>query len=398
MDKNDINEKLQVLENNIREVQKLYQKLEESYSLNKAFIDTQSDESIKNIVNKQLEQVKTKTQEAQEMIDELKESYEFIATIQNNGKNRIQYIQEILTDSTLKDIDNKLQYFKNTYDNIFYNQDGDLMANFLNKYKEINQTYEKLYFSYGNQKSKIDKLDDDIKDFFDKYNEIIMGNEEHISKYDILNKVFDDFNDKKAQLDDFYIKIFGDNENINSLQKELENRQCQLKEIEQEAKRVIELSSDAGLASGFHQQVKSARSNKRIALFVFSTILVIMGWFNFSTIDFENLQNIDLASVVVRLMINIPFIWVATVANINLNKYTKLEQEYAHKESLAKSFERYKEEIEKLNNGHGKENELMEKLMGINLEAFRKNPADSIEKIKSDGFFKMLLKNKETQE
>ena len=72
-----------------------------------------------------------------------------------------------------------------------------------------------------------------------------------------------------------------------------------------------------------------------------------MGIFNFNTIDFKNLKDIDLISIITRFMINIPFLWIATVANINLNKYTKLEQEYSHKESLAKSFERYKKYLEK---------------------------------------------------
>ncbi|MWV63022.1 hypothetical protein DCO58_01060 [Helicobacter saguini] len=121
-----------------------------------------------------------------------------------------------------------------------------------------------------------------------------------------------------------------------------------------------------------------------------------MGIFNFKTIDFGNLKDIDLVSIIVRFTINIPFIWAATAANINLNKYTKLEQEYAHKESLAKSFERYKQEITKLNDN--KKTELMEKLMDINLEAFKKNPADSIEKIKSDKLFKNPLQSKETKE
>ena len=76
---------------------------------------------------------------------------------------------------------------------------------------------------------------------------------------------------------------------------------------------------------------------------------------------------------------------IATVANINLNKYTKLEQEYSHKESLAKSFERYKTEIEKLDRiDSEKSNSLIMNLMELNLEAFKVNPANSIDKIKKD--------------
>ena len=77
-----------------------------------------------------------------------------------------------------------------------------------------------------------------------------------------------------------------------------------------------------------------------------------------------------------------PFIWIAIVSNINLNKYARLEEEYAHKESLAKSFERYKEQIEELDNE--KSQELMTTLLKTNLEAFEKNPAETMIYAKSD--------------
>ncbi|ELD5175582.1 hypothetical protein QQI99_001801, partial [Campylobacter upsaliensis] len=189
-------------------------------------------------------------------------------------------------------------------------------------------------------------------------------------------------------MDSFYKVIFGsDDDNIKSLKKELEERKEQLKMIEEEAKKVIDLSSDAGLAAGFFAQAEKARRNKDVNLYFFILVIVCMAYFNYITIDWNNLNNIDLVSVIVRLMINTPFIWAATVTNINLNKYFKLEQEYAHKESLAKSFERYKDQIKDLSANYEtdeKQVELMTKLLDTNIEAFKKNPSDNIEKIRSN--------------
>ncbi|EAL0282682.1 hypothetical protein BXA09_08905, partial [Campylobacter upsaliensis] len=183
-------------------------------------------------------------------------------------------------------------------------------------------------------------------------------------------------------MDSFYKVIFGsDDDNIKSLKKELEERKEQLKMIEEEAKKVIDLSSDAGLAAGFFAQAEKARRNKDVNLYFFILVIVCMAYFNYITIDWNNLNNIDLVSVIVRLMINTPFIWAATVTNINLNKYFKLEQEYAHKESLAKSFERYKDQIKDLSANYEtdeKQVELMTKLLDTNIEAFKKNPSDNI--------------------
>ena len=56
----------------------------------------------------------------------------------------------------------------------------------------------------------------------------------------------------------------------------------------------------------------------------------------------------ELYKILFKVTINAPLIWIATIANINLNRFSKLEQEYSHKEALAKSYERYRTEIEQL--------------------------------------------------
>jgi hypothetical protein len=176
----------------------------------------------------------------------------------------------------------------------------------------------------------------------------------------------------------------------------LNERLSNLKEVELEAKKIINLSSDAGLAGGFVQKGKQANINKIISLCVFVLALILLACFNFSTINFEELDKITLTSITIRLIINIPLLWIATVANINLNKYSKLEQEYAHKESLAKSYERYKDEISKLSTLDVDANietqkTLHSQLISLNLEAFKKNPAEGMDHAKSNLLFDRLI-------
>ncbi|GAA5557420.1 hypothetical protein Asch01_02149 [Acinetobacter schindleri] len=59
-----------------------------------------------------------------------------------------------------------------------------------------------------------------------------------------------------------------------------------------------------------------------------------------------------------------------------MNKYSRLEQDYSHKETLAKSYERYRSEIKQLEllGVDGSEN-LKVKLLETNLDAFKVNPA-----------------------
>ncbi len=385
MSKKEIDDALAKVNQQIQQINSLYQKLEKSYSINKAFIDSNSEESLKTLIDRELNDFRAKTDEINVMLLKLKEGFDFLTTLQNNGKNRIQYVQDMLSDKILEDIKDKSEAFYESYNQIFNTENGDLTEDFIKKYEIINNLYKKLYESTNNKKSISEELEEKIDNFFEQYS-ILIKNDNGTSMYDEFINKNNDFNSKKIKLDTFYTRIFGNEaEDTKSLNNELEERLNRLKDIEKEAKKILSLSSDAGLAGGFNQKVDEVKKNKYVSLAVFVVVLIIMGIFNFNTIDFKNLKDIDLISIITRFMINIPFLWIATVANINLNKYTKLEQEYSHKESLAKSFERYKTEIEKLDRiDSEKSNSLIMKLMELNLEAFKVNPANSIDKIKKD--------------
>lgn len=385
MSKKEIDDALAKVNQQIQQINSLYQKLEKSYSINKAFIDSNSEESLKTLIDSELNDFRAKTDEINVMLLKLKEGFDFLTTLQNNGKNRIQYVQDMLSDKILEDIKDKSEAFYESYNQIFNTENGDLTEDFIKKYEIINNLYKKLYESTNNKKSISEELEEKIDNFFEQYS-ILIKNDNGTSMYDEFINKNNDFNSKKIKLDTFYTRIFGNEaEDTKSLNNELEERLNRLKDIEKEAKKILSLSSDAGLAGGFNQKVDEVKKNKYVSLAVFVVVLIIMGIFNFNTIDFKNLKDIDLISIITRFMINIPFLWIATVANINLNKYTKLEQEYSHKESLAKSFERYKTEIEKLDRiDSEKSNSLMMNLMELNIEAFKVNPANSIDKIKKD--------------
>lgn len=119
--------------------------------------------------------------------------------------------------------------------------------------------------------------------------------------------------------------------------------------------------------------------------------LAILNLWNFeeNAISFKIITDID--SLITKIIYSAPLVWIAIVANVNLNKYSRLEEEYAHKESLAKSFERYKLQISELESPEDSK-ELMTKLLFANIGAFEKNAADTMNKAKSDTFFNSFSK------
>lgn len=362
----------------LKELEKFYNQIRDYYSIKEELIKSDEEESLRNVFNNEIALIKDNATKSLNILENAKEIDSYL-----NENNRFQNAKNLLSDETINQLEDKKVAIQEAYTKIFESPSGNLSDIYNEMYEKTKNAYTDLFVNKTGEKVKIEILNTHIDKFEEKYASII-SNEKSISNE--VENLHKDFKTKQTELDKFYKKIFGDEEKeINSLKDELELRLSQLKETEIEARKVINLSSDAGLGGGFFQKAKEAKINKYISLGVFVFVLIVMGCFNFNTIDFKNLKEIDLISITVRFMINAPFIWIATVANLNLNKYARLEQEYSHKESLAKSFERYKTEIEKLNDTETvKSKELLVELMTLNLEAFKLNPSSTMDGAKSD--------------
>lgn len=274
---------------------------------------------------------------------------------------------------------------------------------------KIHETYYELFDKQENEKSKIEKLKFEIskiqvvyEDLFDvitdsgetKVKEFEHKINELVQYYDDLFLSDDpDTRSKKEQIDfvlkriqNFYDKIYGNPEkSILSLNADLESRLDNLKNVEERAKSVIGLSSEAGLAGGFVVKVKEAKKGQKISIIVFVLMVLAIFGFNLYLFDKSDFLNMKWDTFLFKVLVNAPLIWIATIANINLNRFSRLEQEYSHKEALAKSYERYKTEIQELEQlGVTGSEDLKLKLLEINLEAFKVNPAEHSGKAKPD--------------
>ncbi len=334
-----------------------------------------------NVVKNQLLAQLAKFEEFDNQISEIKESLD---ATDDDGDTYYQKLLSITNSENIESISALIGKIKSEYQSLF-EVDGN-NENIIDRIKQVDSEFQDMYHEIfvkeinghdGEKTTKSSLSYAQFNQLNDFYTKVFVGDEFFGGVS--LQEQTDTW---RNELDKFYTKIFG-NEKQPSLELELETRLAALKEVEIEAKKVIDLSSDAGLAGGFVEKGKQARTNKFIALCVFILALVLLALFNFITIDFTKLNQITIQSIVIRFLINLPLLWLATVANINLNKYARLEEEYAHKESLAKSYERYKSEVEKLDDLEQVDN-LKAELISINLEAFRKNPAKTMHKAKSN--------------
>ncbi len=88
-------------------------------------------------------------------------------------------------------------------------------------------------------------------------------------------------------------------------------------------------------------------------------------------ITFEKL----ILSILYKMPIYLPLMWMAIFAMKRRAETARLEQEYAHKVAVASSYESYKTQIDKLELDD-KSKELLQSLMSKTLEIIAKNPSD----------------------
>lgn len=359
--------------------------------------DIQDTKSLKNQLQSELDELLQLKLEISSLKVMIEYKYE-------DGSTTLQTLKELLDSDNLANLYNGADKLREHYQSYFEATEGEELS-FSQKLDKLSTKTKELYSYLFNNEVVIEGLETSREQAIKKkYQEI-----EKFYDYIFLDETDKDgqplssystmFNEQKTSLDKFYVKIFGDEKNP-SLENELDTRLTNLSTIEEQALKTINQASSAGLAGGFFDKVNQARESKKNNLWVFGISLFLLALFNFLTIEFDKLDQITITSIIVRVILNVPLIWIATVANINLNKYSKLEQEYGHKEALARSFEKYKSEIITLNAETDETIYLKTKLLDLNLEAFRKNPADGMETAKSDSFFEKMIPNikKEKQE
>lgn len=341
----------------------------------------------------------SKTTELAQVKEQLNESLAAIEKIQEfiaedeDGDSDYSDLLKLIDEKNLEELDNKSDEIHQFYTQLFDNNDGDK-----SKAEQINDQITKIANKY---KSLFDELDDNeetkIEEYERKINELIKYYDGlFLSDDPEVQSKEEQINSQLLKIQKFHDKVYGDKEkNIPSLTDDLTERLENLKSIEAKAKSVIGLSSEAGLAGGFVVKGKEAKNGQIISIVVFVAVVLIIFGFNLYFFDKSDFLNMEWNTFIFKLLINAPLIWIATIANINLNKFSRLEQEYSHKEALAKSYERYKAEIQELESlGAVGSNELKLKLLEINLEAFKVNPAEKSDKAKADFSIWELLTNK----
>ena len=278
--------------------------------------------------------------------------------------------------------------------------------------------------------TNIETFRTDIEEKFDEvdsfYQKLLDDDEDESIKTQILNeKTYIEENSKSAEiilkeasskideLKVFYIEIYGEpNEETGKLEgglkKELKVRLQQLSEYEEGQKETYEKlikdknqklkeydieqrnkhtklfdhinslipgATSTGLALSYQTRKEEYRSTIMFWNVVF---VVLVGGMMFG--GYRTLEGFDSLEATFKHLLHyapiyIPAVWLAIFASKRRSESRGFEEEYAHKEALAKSYSSYKIQIDELGTN---DQELMEKLIGKSIDTVSENPSNRI--------------------
>jgi len=199
-----------------------------------------------------------------------------------------------------------------------------------------------------------------LKDVETKYNTLIDWDNWIIKNYEIsqskkeeiegllkeVSPLVDDF-------DEYYDKVFWEeDENWNRkwwLKDEIKKREQEYTVLKDKIESLLPWATSTWLAYAYEKHKDTFKRQKRLWTWIF---VLALGWMILSYLLYDPEIEIQerwwwIIRFLVRAPITIPCVWLASFSWKQQNKYQRLEQEYAYKESLCRSFDWYRKEIEK---------------------------------------------------
>ena len=199
-------------------------------------------------------------------------------------------------------------------------------------------------------------------------------------------------------LNNFHTDVFGEEgeegeETEGGWKKDLEDQMAEQKKtykaLHEKINSLLPGATSVGLAKAFKDLKEEAAENTRKytknfyrALFflslasLFVTINKLSGWL--LGIEFGNMNDpiIWIQTMLYKFLLLSPFLWLVLFVSKRRSEFQRLQQEYAHKEALAKSYHSFKEQIEALNE---EDSMLMKKLIESAIAAISFNASTTLD-------------------
>lgn len=380
----------------------------------------QNEELLQLIEHKTLEDVK-----------EAKESARQTTMYKNRAKNTFSEVEQVLVG--LNDLEQKREFlddlinnFKNDYAVIIESKSEVESIVFEVKKSETavmdtSVEIEGAISSYNEYINDLETIKNDVAEKYDNTTSLVRkintshstavtkANELKELYQDIFGYVFEDeetgeekkYEGKRVELESAYLelknKVKEYDKSINEFKEcqveayklFLSNKNVEFEGLKKEVRKLLPEALTAGLSSAYEEKRKQEEKSKRLSSigFYISILLLTLvallpiGVSMYSMLnDGKSLSDIiqNIPKVVCAFIpLYIPALWLAISANKNVKLSKRLIEEYAHKESLSKTFEGLSTQINELNDSSNS-TELRVKLLYNIIQASSENPGNLI--------------------
>lgn len=286
----------------------------------------------------------------------------------------------------------------------------------------FNQSLQEVQQTLSNSKDQIANINSHYADYFAKTDPAIKTKLELVTEHHAtIDQFLKASTELKKDLEDFKEFIYG-NETLNKpgFKKDIEalfesNKSANEKmfndwgESYKTLYAKIEGLLPGATATGLSKAYQDQKTNYKWPVIMWSAVfgVTVLGMMIFGIILFTEVKDLSdsLRHILARLPFFIPAVWLAIFASKQQSQYKRLQQEYVYKETLAKSYEAYKREIDLLPEGEEK-NLLQQKLIASMVEMCGYNPSLTLEHKSHDdkppipgtNFFKRFKGNKSNPE
>ena len=193
-----------------------------------------------------------------------------------------------------------------------------------------------------------------------------------------------DIEDRQGSIRDFYSKLFESEERetpdrVLSIKEQIQNfQESSLKQFEELKKRIEGLlpgATSAGLASSYQDAQKEKKTMPYWIGFV-ASLLVLMTAYFYSFV--YNSPPTDLSTIVIRVTIGFPLIWIAWFCQRSISQMTRISEEYRHKEKMMRIYEGFSKQIEQSTDAEEAKTKKVD-LISVTINAIEKNPAEKLD-------------------
>ena len=198
-----------------------------------------------------------------------------------------------------------------------------------------------------------------------------------------IDEIKTDIEDRQKRIGDFYSNLFEGEEvegespyRVLSIEDQIQifqkNSEKQFDDLKAKIEGLLPGATSAGLASSYQEAQEEKKTWPYWIGFVVSLVLLMSQYYYYFV---HNAPHVDLSTVVIRVTIGFPLIWIAWFCQKSISQMTRISEEYRHKEKMMRIYDGFSKQIEQSTDAEEARTKKVD-LISVIIGAIGKNPAE----------------------